>query len=247
MPPGLANHLGPSCISRCVLPQGSRNAGHRRLPENEARIQDLLTEAASTWGDRLIGRGKTGSINQTEGRALCRRRFRRCTSRRSRRWTPSTTSRSSKSCKTIRSSWSSMSGDDDGIALLTWYLGGRSASLCQLLPMLQSHGRRGARGAALHSDPPRRTAGVDLPVQGVPASHHPEGAGSRGRAPTRSAVRRRGHRDLARPRRDRPVQRAGAAGRSDLAAGRRAAHIREIPTAGGFSVQPVPHRSGDQR
>ncbi len=53
------------------------------------------------------------------------------------------TSRSSKSCKTIRSSSSSTTradGAETGISTLIWYLGGQSASLSQLLPMLQSMG-----------------------------------------------------------------------------------------------------------
>ena len=40
----------------------------------------------------------------------------------------------------IRSNWSSLTASDDGIADLTLYLGGRSASLSELLPMLQSMG-----------------------------------------------------------------------------------------------------------
>ena len=62
----------------------------------------------------------------------------------------------------------------------------------------------------------------------------PEEAGRRRARGHRHAVRRRGHRDLAGPRRDRPVQRTGAARRPDLAAGRRPAQLREVPAAGRF-------------
>ena len=40
----------------------------------------------------------------------------------------------------IRSSWCCPTDDDDETARLTWYLGGRTASLSELLPMLQSMG-----------------------------------------------------------------------------------------------------------
>ena len=46
------------------LPEGRRHQDIDVSLENESRIQDLLTEAARTWGDRLIGAVKTGSINQ---------------------------------------------------------------------------------------------------------------------------------------------------------------------------------------
>ena len=46
------------------LPEGSRQQDIDVSLENETRIQDLLTEAARTWGDRLMGAVKTGSITQ---------------------------------------------------------------------------------------------------------------------------------------------------------------------------------------
>ena len=46
------------------LPEGSRQRDIDVSLENESRIQDLLTQAARTWGDRLMGAVKTGSINQ---------------------------------------------------------------------------------------------------------------------------------------------------------------------------------------
>ena len=52
------------------LPDDSRPPDIDTSLENETRIQDLLTEAARTWGDRLIGAVKTGSIDAGAGRAL---------------------------------------------------------------------------------------------------------------------------------------------------------------------------------
>ena len=109
------------------------------------------------------------------------------------------------------------------------------------------HGRHGARRAAVHSDPPGRAAGMDLPVQGLAPQRHPRGpAGTRARG-DRTTFRRRRHRDLARQGRDRPLQRTGASGRTDLAAGRHPSLVRQIPAAGRLSVQPVPYRDGAQR
>jgi glutamate dehydrogenase len=46
------------------LPEGRRKQDIDVSLENESRIQDLLTEAARTWGDRMIGAVKSGSITQ---------------------------------------------------------------------------------------------------------------------------------------------------------------------------------------
>src|SRR4029079_14732091 len=46
------------------MPDHSRPSGIDTSLDNETRIQNLLTEAARTWGDRLIGAVKTGSIEQ---------------------------------------------------------------------------------------------------------------------------------------------------------------------------------------
>ena len=138
-------------------------------------------------------------------------------------------------------------GDDDGVSQLTWYLGGRSASLSQLLPMLQSMGVVVLEERPFTVVRPDGLAGVDLSVQDLAAprlSRKPRRA-RHARPPP--AVRRRGDRDLARSGRDRPVQRTGAARRADLAAGGRPARLREVLAAGRFSLQPVPHRDVHQR
>ena len=48
------------------MPDGSRPQDIDVSLENETRIQDLLTEAARTWGDRLLGAVKSGSIAQAD-------------------------------------------------------------------------------------------------------------------------------------------------------------------------------------
>ena len=90
------------------LPDGAvRSRTSTSRLENETRIQDLLTEAARTWGDRLMGAVKTGSIEPSHGRALRDGVPGGLQAGVRTRWTRSTTSRSSKSCRTIRSSWCS--------------------------------------------------------------------------------------------------------------------------------------------
>ena len=136
---------------------------------------------------------------------------------------------------------------EDGAAQLTWFLGGHTASLSQLLPMLQSMGV-----VVLEERPFTVTRPDGLPVwiyqfKISPHPDHPAGVDGGRTGRDRAAIRRRGHRDLAGPRRDRPVQRAGDAREADLAAGRAAARLREVPTAGRLSLQPVPHRIGAQR
>ena len=122
------------------LPEGSRPRDVDVSLDNEARIQDLLTEAARTWGDRLLGAVKTGSIDQAKaehystafpevykqavapaGRDQRHRDHRRAAGQ-------------------FGQAGARRRDGADGVAQLTWYLGGRSASLSQLLPMLQSMG-----------------------------------------------------------------------------------------------------------
>ena len=228
------------------LPEDSRPQDVDVSLDNETRIQDLLTEAARTWGDRLLGAVKTGSIDQAKAEHYATA-FPEVYKQAFAPTTRSTTSRSSKSCRTIRSSWCSPTPTRDEHALLD-LVSRRAVGVAERIAADAAvHGRGGARGAAVHRDPARR-----LPVwiyQFKISLHqrHPRGARRARTRRDRRAVRRRRHRDLARPRRDRPVQRAGAARRADLAAGRRAAQLRKVPAAGRFSVQPGPHRDGAQR
>ena len=89
------------------LPEGSRQQDIDVSLENESRIQDLLTEAARTWGDRLMGAVKTRLDQPGRRRALRRGVPGGVQAGCSHRWTRSRTSRSSKSCRTIRSDWCS--------------------------------------------------------------------------------------------------------------------------------------------
>ena len=57
-----------------LLPEGSRPRDVDVSEVNESRIQDLLTEAARTWGDRLLGAVSAGVDRPGRRRAL-RRRF----------------------------------------------------------------------------------------------------------------------------------------------------------------------------
>src|SRR6478735_8370076 len=121
------------------LPDGSRQQDIDVSLENESRIQDLLTEAARTWGDRLLGAVKTGSISQAEAEHYAAA-------------FPEVYKQSVAPLGAINdiviieelqdNSVKLVLGDRDadGIAQLTWYLAGRSASLSRLLPMLQSMG-----------------------------------------------------------------------------------------------------------
>ena len=57
--------LGSSAFHGAAA-RGLASAGLDVSLDNETRIQNLLTEAARTWGDRLLGAVKTGSIDQAE-------------------------------------------------------------------------------------------------------------------------------------------------------------------------------------
>ncbi|HWF28795.1 MAG TPA: NAD-glutamate dehydrogenase [Mycobacterium sp.] len=120
-----------------------------RLPENAApvdiseanrvRIQALLSEAARTWGDRLIGAAGTGSVTPDDAEhyaAAFSEAYKQAI-------TPGDAIEhiaiinelTDDSVKLVFSD-----RGEDGLAQLTWFLGGHSASLSQLLPMLQSMG-----------------------------------------------------------------------------------------------------------
>jgi glutamate dehydrogenase len=120
-----------------------------RLPENAAavdvseanrvRIQGLLSEAARTWGDRLFGAVGTGSVAPDDAEhyaAAFSEAYKQAV-------TPDDAIEhiaiinelTYDSVKLVLSD-----RGEGGAAQLTWFLGGRTASLSQLLPMLQSMG-----------------------------------------------------------------------------------------------------------
>ncbi|MET0756448.1 MAG: NAD-glutamate dehydrogenase [Mycobacterium sp.] len=107
--------------------------------DNETRIQNLLTEAARTWGDLLLGAVKTGSIEQVEAEhyaAAFPEVYKQAIA-------PLDAINDIAIIEELQDNSVKLvfsDGGADGTAQLTWYLGGRSASLSQLLPMLQCMG-----------------------------------------------------------------------------------------------------------
>src|SRR4051794_1748286 len=121
------------------LPEGSRPGSVDVSLRNEARIQDLLTEATRTWGDRLLGAVKTGSIDQVKAEHYSTafpEVYKQAVG-------PADAINDIAIIEELQdNSVKLVFSEDgrDGSAQLIWYLGGRSASLSQLLPMLQSMG-----------------------------------------------------------------------------------------------------------
>ncbi len=121
------------------LRDGSRPGDIDTSLDNETRVQNLLTEAARTWGDRLMGSVKSGLIDKDDAEhyatafpEVYKQAF-----------TPHEAiddiaiieELQNNSVKLVFSQ-----GDAGEHPKLTWYLAGRSASLSELLPMLQSMG-----------------------------------------------------------------------------------------------------------
>lgn len=105
---------------------------------NRARVQDLLTEATRTWADRLLGSapGSTVAAVAEHYAEALPEEFKKAV-------TPAEAITDiglveSLSPNTVRLQLEP--GGTDREAFLTWYLGGCSASLSRLLPMLQSMG-----------------------------------------------------------------------------------------------------------
>ncbi|HUB53933.1 MAG TPA: NAD-glutamate dehydrogenase, partial [Mycobacterium sp.] len=119
-----------------------RPEGAKQIDTSEAnrvRIQALLTEAARTWSDRLTSEAASGAVGPVEAEhyaAAFSEAYKQAV-------TPTEAINdiaivedlTDNSVKLVLSDH-----DYDDTARLTWYLGGRTASLSQLLPMLQSMG-----------------------------------------------------------------------------------------------------------
>ncbi len=107
--------------------------------ENRVRIQGLLTEAARTWTDRLIGAaGQAGAVSPTDVEhyagafsEVYKQAF-----------TPDEAIDHIAIIEALQDDSVKLVFSERGeaAAQLTWFLGGRTASLSQLLPMLQSMG-----------------------------------------------------------------------------------------------------------
>jgi glutamate dehydrogenase len=121
------------------MPENSRPQDIDTSLENETRIQDLLTEAARTWGDRLLGAVKTGSIDQATAEhyaAAFPEVYKQAIP-------PLRAIGDIAKIEELEDNTVKLvltDSDEEGISTLNWYLGGRSASLSRLLPMLQSMG-----------------------------------------------------------------------------------------------------------
>ncbi|RDH80134.1 NAD-glutamate dehydrogenase [Mycolicibacterium moriokaense] len=129
------------------LPEGSSPQNVDVSLENETRIQDLLTEAARTWGDRLLGAVRTGAIDQAKAEhystAFSEYYKQAIAPDEAIKDIAIIEELSDDSVKLVFSEdphGRGVEDSGDNAARLIWYLGGRSASLSQLLPMLQSMG-----------------------------------------------------------------------------------------------------------
>lgn len=125
------------------LPQKEEGAAPVDVSEaNRVRIQGLLSEAARTWGDRLIAATANladGTVNRADAEhyatAFSEVYKQAVTPTDAIEHIAIIKALSDDSVKLVFSA-----RGDEGAAQLTWFLGGHTASLSQLLPMLQSMG-----------------------------------------------------------------------------------------------------------
>ena len=120
------------------LPDGTHLRDIDTSLDNETRIQNLLTEAARTWGDLLLGAVRTESIDQAEAEhyaAAFSEVYKQAIA-------PLDAINDIAIVEELQDNSVKLvlTEGADGIDQLTWYMGGRSASLSQLLPMLQCMG-----------------------------------------------------------------------------------------------------------
>lgn len=121
------------------LPEDSAPGSVDVSESNRIRIQGLLSEAARTWSDRLIGLAASGSISYADAehyaKAFSEAYKQAVTPAEAIENIAFINELTDDSVKLVFSE-----RDEHGIARLTWFFGGRTASLSQLLPMLQSMG-----------------------------------------------------------------------------------------------------------
>jgi len=107
--------------------------------DNRIRIQGLLTQAARTWADRLIGDVSGGALERADVEhyaAAFPEVYKQAVA-------PLDALDHIAIIEDLRNDAVKLvlsERDDDGAAQLTWFMGGRTASLSQLLPILQSMG-----------------------------------------------------------------------------------------------------------
>lgn len=121
------------------LPDGSTRESIDDSEANRTRVQGLLTEALRTWGDRLIGSAREGKIDlaiaEHYADALPEEFKQAVTSTEAINDIGIIEALQADSVKLQFEQ-----GDEPNEAFLTWYLGGSTASLSHLLPMLQCMG-----------------------------------------------------------------------------------------------------------
>jgi glutamate dehydrogenase len=121
------------------LPEGKSADAVDTSEENRQRLEGLLTEAARTWADRLLGAVRSGSIGLEEAEHYAEafpEVYKQAVS-------PDQAIADIAVIEELQEDSVKLvfaEGREDRIAQLTWFLGGQSASLSQLLPMLQSMG-----------------------------------------------------------------------------------------------------------
>ncbi len=130
----------PWALLHFMVRLAGRGRTHTDTSEaNRVRIEALLTEAARTWSDRLIGAGagRPGKRLEAEHYAAAfSEAYKQAV-------TPTDAINDIAIVQELNDDSVRLvlsEHDYDGTARLTWYLGGRTASLSQLLPMLQSMG-----------------------------------------------------------------------------------------------------------
>ena len=121
------------------LPDSAADRPIDTTEANRDRIQDLLTAATRTWADQLVGAVSTGAIGATVAEhyaSALPEEFKRAV-------TPTEAITDIGLIEALAADSVRIQmerGDRDREIYLTWYLGGSSASLSRLLPMLQCMG-----------------------------------------------------------------------------------------------------------
>ncbi|ORV29219.1 NAD-glutamate dehydrogenase [Mycolicibacterium conceptionense] len=121
------------------LPDGTSAHTVDTSTENENRIQDLLTEATRNWGDRMTSAAAHAALSPAAVEHYATAfpdDYKQAVA-------PADAIADIAIIEALQDNSVKLVFDEggaDGAAQLTWYLGGQSASLSELLPMLQSMG-----------------------------------------------------------------------------------------------------------
>ncbi|OFB40954.1 NAD-glutamate dehydrogenase [Mycolicibacterium sp. (ex Dasyatis americana)] len=121
------------------LPDDTSSHSVDTSAENENRIQDLLTEAARNWGDRMTSAAAHAALSPAAVEHYATalpEDYKQAVA-------PADAIADIAIIEGLQDNSVKLvfdEGGEDGPAQLTWYLGGQSASLSELLPMLQSMG-----------------------------------------------------------------------------------------------------------